>query len=314
MDKDRYIQALRGLAIAAVVLIHCLSESAASVALRPLLNWAVALFLFLSGMLTTEEIVVGGGVVKRRLLKVALPYFAWSVMYLVARRPNGAVWALLTGGASAQMYYLLVYAQMTIITPVLFRLLKRCRAALYAVTPCMIIAWEFLALLGIDAPNVGVLFPAWLIYYLFGLEWERWHERLRKKRDAVAAVAALALLAQMGEGSLWYACGDYNMATTQLRLTNVLSSLAVITLFMTAAGRARERLSGCRPLVLLGDLSFGVYLCHIAVLMVLGKVLGLMGLASPSVLWVTVLFASVLLIVTCRRILPHRLLRLLGFA
>lgn len=58
--RDHYIQALRGLAIAAVVLIHCLPGSAASVALRPFLNWAVAMFLFLSGLLTTEERVARG--------------------------------------------------------------------------------------------------------------------------------------------------------------------------------------------------------------------------------------------------------------
>lgn len=58
--RDVYVQAIRGLTIAAVVLIHCLSESAASVVLRPLLNWSVAMFLFLSGMLTTEKKVRGG--------------------------------------------------------------------------------------------------------------------------------------------------------------------------------------------------------------------------------------------------------------
>ena len=35
MAKDRYLQALRGLAISAVVLIHCLPQCAASVAIRP---------------------------------------------------------------------------------------------------------------------------------------------------------------------------------------------------------------------------------------------------------------------------------------
>lgn len=55
MAKDLYIQALRGFAIAAVVLIHCLPQCEASVALRPFLNWSVAMFLFLSGVLTTEE-------------------------------------------------------------------------------------------------------------------------------------------------------------------------------------------------------------------------------------------------------------------
>ncbi|WP_321974306.1 acyltransferase family protein [Paratractidigestivibacter sp.] len=61
MAKDRYLQAVRGLAIAAVVLIHCLPVSNTAIAVRPLLNWAVATFLFLSGYLTDETKVAGGG-------------------------------------------------------------------------------------------------------------------------------------------------------------------------------------------------------------------------------------------------------------
>lgn len=61
MAKDRYLQAVRGVAIAVVVLIHCLPQCDASVVLRPLLNWAVAAFLFLSGLLTTEARIARGG-------------------------------------------------------------------------------------------------------------------------------------------------------------------------------------------------------------------------------------------------------------
>lgn len=53
--RDPYLQVVRGLAIAAVVLIHCLPQEAASVALRPFLNFAVAAFVFLSGYLTPRE-------------------------------------------------------------------------------------------------------------------------------------------------------------------------------------------------------------------------------------------------------------------
>ncbi len=62
MAKDRYLQAVRGLAIAAVVLIHCLPVSDVSIVIRPFLNWAVATFLFLSGYFTDEAKVCGGGV------------------------------------------------------------------------------------------------------------------------------------------------------------------------------------------------------------------------------------------------------------
>lgn len=60
MAKDRYLQAVRGVAIAVVVLIHCLPQCDVSVALRPLLNWAVAAFLFLSGLLTAEARIARG--------------------------------------------------------------------------------------------------------------------------------------------------------------------------------------------------------------------------------------------------------------
>ena len=61
MAKERYLQAVRGVAIAVVVLIHCLPQCDVSVALRPLLNWAVAAFLFLSGLLTAEARIARGG-------------------------------------------------------------------------------------------------------------------------------------------------------------------------------------------------------------------------------------------------------------
>lgn len=70
MARDRYLQALRGLAIAAVVLIHCLPQCPATVALRPFLNFSVALFLSLSGFLTDEDKI--RGVLQRRVRKVAV--------------------------------------------------------------------------------------------------------------------------------------------------------------------------------------------------------------------------------------------------
>ena len=61
MAKDCYLQAVRGAAICAVVLIHCLPQCDASVAVRPFLNWGVAAFIFLSGYLTSESKIKAGG-------------------------------------------------------------------------------------------------------------------------------------------------------------------------------------------------------------------------------------------------------------
>ena len=61
MAKDQFLQAVRGVAICAVVLIHCLPQCDASVFVRPFLNWCVAVFIFLSGYLTSEEKIMRGG-------------------------------------------------------------------------------------------------------------------------------------------------------------------------------------------------------------------------------------------------------------
>ncbi len=102
MRKDPYIQAVRGLAIAAVVLIHCLPQQAASVALRPLLNFAVAAFVFLSGYLTTREKALDAGAfLSRRVGKVAAPYAVWTLAHLLARgatTPLAVLAAFVVGG------------------------------------------------------------------------------------------------------------------------------------------------------------------------------------------------------------------------
>lgn len=100
--KDLYIQAVRGLAIAAVVLIHCLPQEAASVALRPFLNFAVAAFIFLSGYLTPREKTADAGAfLRRRVGKIAAPYAVWTVLYLVAKgalAPLTVLAAFVVGG------------------------------------------------------------------------------------------------------------------------------------------------------------------------------------------------------------------------
>ncbi len=65
--KDYYLQALRGFAIMAVVLIHCLPADRQWVLyVRPFLNFGVALFIFLSGYLTPADKCENIGVFYKR--------------------------------------------------------------------------------------------------------------------------------------------------------------------------------------------------------------------------------------------------------
>lgn len=323
--KDLYIQAVRGLAISAVVLIHCLPQASASVALRPLLNFSVAAFIFLSGYLTPREKAADAGAfLKRRAGKIVFPYIAWTAIYLAARGallPATVLASFIVGGGSAQLYYLVVYLQLTLLTPWLFWLLDRpaARVALYAATPLTLGARYALSVAGVSLP-VQAFCGSWLLFYLLGLEWrDRVGPWLRgrgigSRRAFAALLACLAL--QEAEGFAWLSAGNYDLATTQLKVSSILSSACAVAFIALANDRARSRISSIKPLVRLGDLSFGVYLCHIAVLTVERKVVALIvisGCLQTLLLWIAVLASSALLVLLCQRIFPKKALAVIGF-
>lgn len=145
-----------------------------------------------------------------------MPYVLWSVAYAVLLHHSGAlgaVKALLTGGASAQMYYVLVYAQLVVLTPLLYRLLRFCPVVPYAIDVLALAGREAAALAGIALPHVQAIFAVWLIFYVVGLDWERWRGHVEGKVGVWCVAVVVALCVQAGFGFAWNAHGDYNMAT-----------------------------------------------------------------------------------------------------
>lgn len=318
MARDRYLQAIRGLAIACVVCIHCLPQCAASVVLRPFLNWAVAGFLFLSGLLTSESKILRGGGLAKRLHKVLIPYLVWSGIYLVVTQrltAGGIVKGVLFGTSSAQMYYLLVYAQLVVLTPLLYRVLRSHRLLVYCVTPVFLLVREVAAIVGVALPQVQVLFPAWLLFYVLGLDWGKVRRAATRRCSLLPGLLIACLLLQLAAGYAWLVWGDFNMATTQLKLSSMATSVVVVMLIGLAGQRFRRLLANS-CFVKLGDLSFGIYLCHILVLGVVTKVLGFVVI---PLLMITVVNLAVTLVVSAcvvaagATLLPRKVCEALGF-
>ena len=299
------------------MLIHCLPQCDASIAVRPFLNWAVAVFLFLSGYLTSERKVLGGGVLKRRFLRTLPPYVVWSVAYaalLQHASPLGTVKAVLTAGASAQMYFVAVHLQLVMITPILYQLLRRCRWLVYSVTPVCLLVYEVATAMGFAVPVLGRLFPMWMLFYVVGLDWGRWQGLLQGRLKQAICALAVCVGVQLAAGFAWNGLGDYNMATTQLKLGSMATSLCVIAVMMLLPDAAKGRLSASF-LVPLGDASFGVYLCHIFFVAALGKALGLVAvpLALATVLkWLLALGLSFVFCEVAARLLPKKTAKILG--
>lgn len=321
--KDEYIQVLRGCAMASVVLIHCLPRADWVLFLRPFLNFAVAMFLFLSGLLTPPDKCVDlSGFYKRRIGKILMPYVFWSCVYLIVARqidPVAIIKSLCLGTASAQMYYLLVYAQMVLLTPLVYKVLDgKYGWLLWLVTPVTLIIREIAVWRGIGMTAIfSVFFGSWLIYYMLGLRWRAIAKNFNHLWLAVCAmIVALAL--QTVSAWCWNKSGDFSVAVSQLKVTAMITSLSVIVFSMQIPSLVRTKVSQCSLIVLIGDCSYGVYLCHLLILTCICNACELAGVPVAGIggallLWVLTLTISTVIVWICRRVLPMSLQRIIGF-
>ena len=126
-EQSYKIQLLRGIAIIAVVLIHNTPSGLMQVYVRPVLNFAVAMFIFISGLLSSIEKWSPW----RRIWKVLVPYFIWTMIYTILHNyhfvkdiPLLFLKNLITGKSEAIMYYVFVYCQLTLLIPLINKLAK----------------------------------------------------------------------------------------------------------------------------------------------------------------------------------------------
>ena len=126
-EESYKIQLVRGIAIIAVVFIHNTPSGMAQVWCRPFLNFSVATFLFVSGLLSSVE----RWNPFHRIKKVIFPYIIWSIIYTVLYNHNSilqlptlCIKNLITGKAAAIMYYIFVYCQFTLLIPLIDYLAK----------------------------------------------------------------------------------------------------------------------------------------------------------------------------------------------
>lgn len=251
-----------------------------------------------------------------------IPYCLWTLVLLFFRNKLSApslIEALLTGSATAQMYFLLVYAQLVFLTPVLSAILRtrRFAAALYCVIPSVlfvrsVIAYEFDVVLPIDP-----LFVSWLGFYLIGLEWRSRVEPFLAEHEVRAGtlilLVASGVIAQEAVGAFWMKRGVYEMATSQLKQISALTSLCFACPTVSLPERCRRHLA-IAPLVFLGDCSFGTYLCHVVPA---GFLVARVPLANPGLtiaIWLVVVASAALVVGMARRFLPKDLVRIVWFS
>ena len=272
-QKSVKIQTLRGLAIIAVVFIHVTPLGMAQVICRPFLNFAVGVFLFLSGLLSD----VDKWNPFKRIIKILVPYVIWTFVYTV-------IWSysvpdqifrkflhyLIYGNSAAVMYYVFVYCEFILLIPLIDKLAgSRFKFLGFFISPLEI---AFMRLIPIvfniqlnkfisSAVHLSCL--GWFTYFYLGYLLGNNYIDIKWQTKTITILWAISLLMQMLEGYWYYSMGVVNCGT-QSKLTAVLSG----SLFCILAYRYIESDSNRKlPLLItMGNNSFGIFFSHLAVL------------------------------------------------
>jgi surface polysaccharide O-acyltransferase-like enzyme len=338
----------RVLTVALVIAVHTVSQppfgtTVAANALVVMLHTSREVFFVITALVLIHGYGRGPvrwmGFWRRRYLYVAVPYVAWSAIYLLADGPLGSLGSaartfghdLLTGSARYQMYFLLVSMQIYLCLPVIrwvLRVTRRrhglllagCAVFQVAFAEAVHAGWSPGGLLTAWIQGPDAVLPSYLLYVMAGgvaawhldalAAWTLRHRRLVAAGTATSIAAAAAVyLAQVATGQA------PKLASGVFQPVVVVESLAIAWAFLAAGLTWVERGTPRRGTVLAtSDASFGVYLAHpllLQGLMAAGTATGLVAAASraPLGLVLAVLVAGVVPLLYAGTALPAAVVR-----
>lgn len=279
--KRNNIQILRGIAIIAVVFIHNTPGGFAQIYCRPFFNFAVGLFLFLSGMLSNAN----NWNPRKRIVKVIIPYLLWTFVYVLFYNyytpkmlPIIYLERLVAGNASAIMYYIFVYIELILLIPLIDKLAKsKYKYIGFIITPIEIIFMRLIPLItGYDINkyiNISIIMDisclCWFTYFYLGYLLGNNIISIRSSTKKLVCLWVGAIILQMAEGYWYLSMGELNYGT-QSKLSSILAgclSTMIAYKFINS-----EKTFNMKFLRLLGDCSFGIYFSHLAIMFVIEKI------------------------------------------
>ena len=269
---------LRAIAIIAVVLIHTNSpDNTSQIVIRPFINFSVALFLFLSGYLTKLQNSDWKSFCIKRVTRVFIPYAIWTVIYALfsgdlKRIPIN----LATAGAAAPFYYIFVYIQFVLITPLLVKLAQsKYRYYGFIISPISLLLCDYPSgMTGIEKNQLFTIITwlsclSWFTFYYLGLLLGNRIVQVRYSIKSMGVLLAISIVLQMVESYVWLRMGASNIGT-QSKITSLITSCIVLLIVHVLLTQRRITTQN-RFLLLIGDYAFGIYLIHPLLIMLAMK-------------------------------------------
>ncbi|MCB2256805.1 acyltransferase [Escherichia albertii] len=277
---------MKGAAILAVVFIHSLGylsvsnkgtfEWYISIISRQFVNFAVPIFLFISGFLSfSRDIHDTLYYLKRKLLRIIIPYLSWSCFYFFflftfnnqSFVVKNIIAQLILGTGIGVGYFVIVLVQFIILTPLINKITSIkthimiiCGFTIIGgVVNYMSVKIDCLKLFS-QFPYSAIPFFVWYPFYHLGFVFNKYNISCPKclNSSILFGILSFSLTLAIFEGMFWGYAGNYSFAVSQLKLSSLILSLCVCMIAYFYLNRDINY----KSLSQLGTISYGIYLTH----------------------------------------------------
>lgn len=288
--RSEYWQLIRGICILCVIMIHTLYLTnifyinVSNIVMRRIINFAVAVFIFMAGYFVHVENI--GNFYLSKAKRLIIPLVIWDLLYAIINYRssilNSSIITVLKSFAfstsAAHLYYIYVLIQLFLITPFLIKLSNSDKYKNFPIliTPIYnIILFICKYFFSFNIPLYNYWIFGWISYYYLGIILKKEKDFKFKENNFLILCLFISIL----EGVLIYASRNelYNLATSQLTFLNSIYSLMFCCLLFN--GNKNFKIDNVksewvqRMLIKLGNYSFGIYFSHLLILMIVRKMI-----------------------------------------
>ena len=257
-------------------------------------------------------------------MKVLVPYFLYSTATLIygaifrsGTAVSTIIKTLLTGSAQVPYYFIILIIQYYLFLPLFQRFANRKGFVVSAfLNTAFLILLYFIRLHGtIELPLIitAGVFPAWIVFFHGGIYIKR-NGLPQLTYTQICLFLVVAVAATALESFYWlHAAQSVSFALSQLKITSFIFSWAFILFLL------KKPVPLNKTLITVGEYSFGIFLIHIPVMILVFKFLNIFpGLLRIQPLYqciytILTLGISSLIIYLSNKFMPGKINFILGF-
>jgi surface polysaccharide O-acyltransferase-like enzyme len=265
--KLREIQALRGIAIISVVLIHTVSAfvfmpainavSASALVIDVFSHFAVPLFIFISGFVLALKSYSLETFYLRRFKSVVPAYLIFSVLYAVYYQKD-IINSILMANAETHLPFLKIIMTLYLLYPFIIKLYDFKEGKL---NPLMLILTSLVLVISpIPTFSTHLSFLNVLPYFLVGIYVSRNYDTIHTRIELLNPMIVLILILPLWaiEAQCWFSRYYSSYRILPIINTNLLPIILYILIFIFIYKAAIKL-----PIMsLVGNYAFGIYLVH----------------------------------------------------